>query len=82
MLLERLMSSMTNEFCLQQFEEYIQDPSSFSQEIRAIIDNQARPLKNALFGLNAHLGVEAVLGATVILELLIRAEKRFFRSDN
>ena len=80
MLIENLLSSVTEDFCLEQFEEYIKDPTSFQKQARAVIDAHARPTKDFLFGLNAHMGIEAILGATVMLALLLHAEEKRIKS--
>ncbi len=77
----QLLSQLTDEFCLLQFAEYTRDPSGFQRRIHAVIDEETPALKLFLIGLEGHLGTEAVLGATTILELLMRQEDRTRRAS-
>lgn len=76
-----LLSSLSDEFCLRTFEEYLQNPDVFQSKTRELIDARAQPLKNFLRGLNAYLGAEAVLGATTVVGLLLRLEEEIVQSN-
>lgn len=76
-----LLSSLSDEFCIGVFAEYLQNPDAFQIETRKFIDAHSKPLKNFLRALMQHLGAEATLGATTVIGLLFRLEKEIVQSN-
>lgn len=68
--------ALDNGFCIEQLKEFMENPATYQAEATNIIDDVSSPLKGFLFGLDKLMGIDAVVGANVLLSMLIRFEAR------
>lgn len=74
--IRELIAVLDNEFCIEQLKEFMANPGSYQAEATNLIDDVSTPLKGFLYGLNELMGINAVIGANVLLSMLIRLEAR------
>lgn len=74
--IRELIAVLDNEFCIEQLKEFMANPGSYQAEATNLIDDVSIPLKGFLYGLNEVMGINAVIGANVLLSMLIRLEAR------
>ncbi len=46
--IKKLLESLSNEFCIEQFEEISKSPSNFIEEAKKLIDEASPPLKSLM----------------------------------
>jgi len=74
--IRELLVNLDNEFCAEQFKEFIENSGPYQAEATNLIDDVSMSLKGFLFCINKVMGIEAVIGANVLLSMLIRFEAR------
>ena len=74
--IKELIATLDNEFCVEQLKEFMANSGTYQDEATNLIDDVSIPLKGFLFGLNRVMGIDAVIGANVLLSMLIRFEAR------